>query len=124
MAKNGAKSGKKSGNGQFAKGPDPRRGRGPAKGAPNAGRPPDAWREACRQALADAKGLDVVKHMISGDILEQLGTDRDGKPIYGETRNGDRLGAVKFLANYAEGMPTQPIEIGEMTHEDWLDEID
>lgn len=28
----------------FANGPDARRGRGPKKGAPNAGRPPEEWR--------------------------------------------------------------------------------
>lgn len=37
----------------FQKGDDPRRGRGPTPGAPNAGRPPDAVRRACREAFAD-----------------------------------------------------------------------
>lgn len=35
----------------FKTGDDPRRGRGPAPGAPNAGRPPDAVRAACRVAF-------------------------------------------------------------------------
>jgi hypothetical protein len=35
----------------FKKGEDPRRGRGPRPGAPNAGRPPDAVRAACRAAF-------------------------------------------------------------------------
>lgn len=37
----------------FQTGDDPRRGRGPARGAPNAGRPPDVVRRACREAFAD-----------------------------------------------------------------------
>jgi len=37
----------------FQKGDDSRRGRGPKPGAPNAGRPPDAVRAACREAFAD-----------------------------------------------------------------------
>ena len=37
----------------FKQGYDTRRGRGPAAGAPNAGRPPDAVRAACREAFAD-----------------------------------------------------------------------
>lgn len=54
MSKKAAKSVEKSkpGNGNlkpFKPGPDARRGRGPAKGAPNAGRPPDAWREHMRE---------------------------------------------------------------------------
>jgi hypothetical protein len=36
----------------FKKGHDARRGRGPSPGAPNAGRPPDAVRAACREAFA------------------------------------------------------------------------
>jgi hypothetical protein len=37
----------------FQKGDDARRGHGPKPGAPNAGRPPDAVRAACREAFAD-----------------------------------------------------------------------
>lgn len=93
----------------FTEGRDSRRGRGPKKGT--GGRPTNKWREACRQALVDAEGLSVVKGIISGDIYEEIAKDRDGNPIYGETKNSDRLGAVKFLTAYAEGAP--PMEIGE-----------
>ncbi len=51
------------------KGPDPRRGNGPKKGAPNAGRPPDAFRLLCRdiatrgaQALIAEKVMKDPKH--------------------------------------------------------------
>lgn len=94
-------------SGQLRPGYDPRRGVG-KKG--RSGRKPAKWHEACAQALKDAKAIPVLQEMISGDIKEQVGVDRKGKPIYGETRNSDRLGAVKFLAGYAHGEPVQPIE--------------
>jgi hypothetical protein len=46
-ARKSAKPGK-----PFKKGGDPRQGRGPKPGAPNAGRPPNAWNERM-EALAD-----------------------------------------------------------------------
>ncbi len=39
--KSGEKTRRRTGAPPFAKGHDPRRGKGPKKGAPNAGRPPD-----------------------------------------------------------------------------------
>ena len=55
------KSAKKSTRGKpFAKGGDPRQGTGPAKGAPNAGRPPDQWKASLR-ALADRQ--EVLDHI-------------------------------------------------------------
>lgn len=39
----------------FQPGHDPRRGRGPAKGAPNAGRPPDAIRAELRRYIGSPK---------------------------------------------------------------------
>lgn len=75
------------------------------------GRPPDLFRAVCRQALEDAKGIEVVKAIISGDIHERVGTDLDGGAIYGETKNKDRLGAIEFLANYGHGKPPQEIKM-------------
>ena len=66
------------------------------------------WIAECHQALKSARALDVLKTIISGDILEQLGTTKKGKPIYGQTRNADRLRAIEFLAHYAFGKPAQP----------------
>ena len=46
------KSAPKSAPGRpFARGTDPRRGRGPSKGAPNAGRPPNALRALSREVF-------------------------------------------------------------------------
>ena len=79
------------------------------------GRPPDAFRELCRQALENADGMEVIKRMISGDIKEPLGRTKMGEPIYGETKNSDRLRAIEWLANYAEGKAPQTIEVKDVS---------
>lgn len=50
VQQSGGKSGEKSGKrpGTFTGADDPRRGRGPKKGAPNAGRPPDEFKRIMR----------------------------------------------------------------------------
>ena len=42
------------------KGYDPRRGRGPAKGAPNAGRPLDEWKAYLRSLVDSAASRDAI----------------------------------------------------------------
>ncbi len=69
-----------------------------------------AFKELCRDSLDRIGALQVVERVIVGDIAEQIGTTKTGEPIYGETKNADRLQAVKFLASYAHGMPTQKVE--------------
>jgi hypothetical protein len=99
---------KREKNGRFPKGSN-----GGHHGAPGrSGRKPAAWREACETALAESQAIPVLKEIISGDIHEQVGKDRDGVPIYADTKNSDRLGAVKFLAGYAHGMPQEKLEVG------------
>lgn len=83
------------------------RGRGPAKGAPNAGRPPDEWRKALR-ALADRPS--VIAHVES--VLEEGPThpffakalDYATEHGYGKaastvdvTSGGERLSGVVIL---------------------------
>lgn len=63
------------------------------------------------KALRDGKAPDVVREIMSGDILEQVGVDRKGAPIYGETRNTDRLKAIQLAASYAPGLPTQHVAL-------------
>lgn len=58
-----------------------------------------------------AKAPSVLGRIVSGDILEEIGKTKAGEPIYGETRNADRLGAIKFLAAEAFGTPTQRVEV-------------
>ena len=89
----------------FQKGYDPRRGHG-AKG--RSGRKPWSWRESCRQALINAKADVVLAKIISGDLLEFLGTGTDGKPVIGPTKNADRVKAIQLATSYAEGLPVQP----------------
>lgn len=74
----------------FQRGPDERRGRGPAKGAPNAGRPPDEHREFCRSLISDPDCEREVKAIL---------TDRDHpafKAMWAE------------VARRGYGMPAQP----------------
>lgn len=82
------KSGKKSGSdGKFASGPDPRRGRGPEKGAPNAGRPPNWLREWCDDLLASPeckaqveKVLKNEKHAAFAQMWRTISERAHGKP--------------------------------------------
>ncbi len=77
------KSARKSAVGRpFERGHDPRRGRGPRSGAPNAGRPPSAVRAACRDAFARRI-----------PILEAIADDATSAP-------GDRLRALDLLGRY------------------------
>jgi hypothetical protein len=78
------------------------RGRGPAKGAPNAGRPPSAIREAYRLAAADR--LAFVSSVIDGDPMVKM---RDAEGVEtGATVSapiGDRLRAWEALNKYGLG---------------------
>lgn len=74
------------------------------------GRKPSKWIEDCEKALEGSNAPEVLKAIIAGDIQEHIGDDRKtGEPIYGETRNTDRIGAIKFLASYVHGEPEQKI---------------
>ena len=48
----------------FKPGPDPKRGRGPKKGAPNAGRPRKEAIAWCMAAVSDPKGDKAVKDIL------------------------------------------------------------
>ena len=96
----GGKSARKSAPGKpFEPGQDPRRGRGPAKGAANAGRPPDKFKEAMR-GIADRP-----------DVLARL------KKLTGPRGKGAAavpddvfLKAFKEVADRGYGKPAQPVE--------------
>lgn len=88
----GEKSGEKSGT--FKPGEDPRRGQGPAPGAPNAGRPPSEFRAKIREVL---------------DRHDLIGVARD--IALAAEKESDRLAAIRFLAEYGHGKPTQPIDL-------------
>lgn len=98
------KSGRKSGNPTtFKPGHDPRRGKGPAKGAPNAGRPPDKFKELCRELASGQKTIEAVEA-----ILE----DQD---------HAQFMAALKWASEHGYGRPSQPLEhSGTITIEDFL----
>lgn len=75
------------------------------------GRTIKEWRDRCRSGLYEGRCVDVMVKILCGDILEQIDTDDEGKPIYGQTKNRDRIEAAKFLANYAFGAPKQTLEV-------------
>ena len=75
--------------GPFIPGPDPRRGRGPKPGAPNAGRPPSVIRERCRGSFEDRIA-----------VLEEIADDA-------KTSAGDRIRALDLLGKYGLGTQQQ-----------------
>ena len=85
-----------------------RRRGGTNRGGP--GRPSAAWKRLCTAALRSAKGLEVLKRIISGDIREQLSSTKAGEPVVGTTRNADRIRAIELLAEHGHGLPTQTVE--------------
>lgn len=75
------------------------------------GRTIKEWRDRCRSGIYEGRCVDVMVKILSGDIMEQIDTDDEGKPIYGQTKNRDRIEAAKFLAGYAYGAPKQTLGI-------------
>lgn len=96
------KSGRKTDT-RFKKGPDPRRGKGPAKGAPNAGRPPNEWNRRMEElgdrwlvALEAGEVVDDPDHPQFANIgrwlIEQL--RGKAKQQVDVTSNGQTLEAL------------------------------
>ena len=99
---------------EVAKIPQAHGGRLYAGGVPGnrgGGAKPSKFLAGLRVALEAGKAPEVIQGIISGDILEHLGTDKEGREIIGETRNADRLKAIEFAAGYVEGKPTQPVDL-------------
>lgn len=63
--KSGGKSGGANPPGGFKKGKDPRRGKGPPKGSPRAGRPPDKFRELMRGIASREAVLTRLRKLTS-----------------------------------------------------------
>lgn len=116
---------KKSGenSGTFQPGPDPRRGRGPAPGAPNAGRPPNEFAARCRE-IADREQLL--------EMAAKIATGKEGEIVtIGGTTNAmvskptDRIAATKLILAYGHGQPVQPVDLdATVPHEDALDALE
>lgn len=90
------KSARKSG--QFQPGNDPRRGRGPAPGAPNAGRPPNRIRELASTGLEHA--LPGISQIASGAETVTV-LDKDGNAVELLPAHRDRINATRLLADVA-----------------------
>jgi hypothetical protein len=90
------KSEKKSGSGKklFQKGGDPRRGRGPAKGAPNAGRPKDEF----KQRMAEKRDRESVQAFLDECLEGKHGPDM-------------HLKALRFVTEYSAGKPSQAVDV-------------
>jgi len=85
------KSARKSAGRPFTGADDPRRGRGPKRGAPNAGRPPTEHIEWCQKVLADPAVEAAVKSVLSDPEHRSF-------PIL-----------WKAVADRAYGRPVQPV---------------
>lgn len=98
------KSAKKSAPGRpFQPGTDQRRGNGPSKGAPNAGRPPDKFKELCRELASGQKTIEAVEAILEDQSHSQF------------------MAALKWASEHGYGRPSQPLEhSGTITIEDFL----
>lgn len=77
----------------FKPGPDPKRGRGPAKGAPNAGRPPDAFKALC-QGIADQGAMALL-----------------AKRVLSNPKHPAFQFALKWATDHGYGKAMQPMEL-------------
>lgn len=83
----------------FRKGGDPRQGRGPAKGAPNAGRPPLEHVAWCRQMLSDPRCEAAVEAVLTDPSHTAFGQ------------------MWRELARRGYGMPAQTVAVsGQVAH--------
>lgn len=93
----------------FKPGPDPRRGKGPAKGAPNAGRPPDKFRAAMAEIAEDKDVLALVKAIARGESDYAVIRDKTGLPI---AIDGNMvLKAHDHAAKYSKGPADQTVNV-------------
>lgn len=108
----------------FEKGPDARRGRGPAKGAPNAGRPPNEWKQSLR-GLADREA--VLAHVDAaltagprrpklapdGTELIESYIDAKGRPAIRTVMEGSHLfeWALEYATEHGYGRAAQSVDV-------------
>lgn len=80
----------------------PGKGRGPKKGAPNAGRPRSDVRDAMRLALTDR--IHVLTAIADGELVHKMKIG-EGEEVAGlcSASPGDRIRALEVLAKYGVG---------------------
>ena len=59
----------------------------------------------------ERKALIAVLGKIAVAELGEAWADKDGETVYGETKNTDRIAAIKLLLAYGDGLPTQRQEL-------------
>ena len=95
------KSARKSARGDpFRRGADPRRGRGPDRGAPNAGRPPDEWKAQLRGLVGRA---DVLAHV---EAVLAAGPGHDHPEFWR---------ALDYATDHGYGRATQAVDLTAKT---------
>lgn len=108
----------------FKPGIDARRGRGPAKGAPNAGRPPNEWKQSLR-ALADREAvLSHVDAALSagprrpkldeaGKEVVEFHTDGNGRSVARVVMEGslDFQWALEYATEHGYGRAAQSVDL-------------
>lgn len=108
------RAGQFTGRGDVRNGP----GKGPAKGAPNAGRPPDKVRELSRAGYAAA--IPFLRRIAQGEHIQTTITTSDGvsKDIEIRPSAADMRGAADTLGKYGAlthievaGDPTAPLTV-------------
>lgn len=105
MAKAAKKSARKSATGRpFKKGGDARQGRGPKKGAPNAGRRPDDFKALCASLATREATLDAVTGILANPDHPQF------------------MAALKWASENGYGRPAQAVHVsspdgGAVQHE-------
>ncbi len=107
-AKTAGKSAQKSVVGRPLTADDPRRGRGPAKGAPNAGRPPDAFKALMRELASRDESLVRLAGILKGTLKY---TDGDGKKVVIPVDSDTYLKALAFASDRGYGKAQQSIDV-------------
>jgi hypothetical protein len=75
-----------------------------------AGRHPDWFREQCRIALSDAKGVEFARDVLAGKEFPQLATG-EGEVIPLPPALKDRLKALEWLTDRGYGKANQTMEV-------------
>lgn len=107
----GKKSARKSGRkpGAFVGGAaDPRAGRGPKKGAPNAGRPPDVFKALMRELASRDESLVRLAGILKGTAAY---TDGDGRQVVIPVDSDTYLKALAFVTDRGYGKSQQHVDV-------------
>lgn len=83
---------------------------GAKPGVHHIGRPPDWFRDQCRVALEEARGVEFARDVLAGKEFPQLATG-EGEVIPLPPALKDRLKALEWLADRGWGKANQTMEV-------------